>query len=210
MEPNTDLSFQAEAVLGAGRVALIESFAGAFWISWALIQAEGFVGFVGPLFGCVALLLFVGSILTIRKGRQLRKQYPPVAPPTRREMWRSFAIVVSIEIVAVILALSVSSRLHRPDLFADWFALIVGLHFLPLVKTFRAPILGLFGALIALWSVLCLVLFRGNSLLVWVAAGTGMLLWLMSIKALVGGSRIARSLAHVRVTKQSSPSFDPP
>ena len=206
MEPNTDLSFQAETVLGAGRVALIESFGGAFWLSWGLVQGKGFVGFVGPLFGCVALLLFVGSILTIRKGRHLRKQYPSVASPARREMWRSFALVVSIEIVAVVLALIVANRLHQPDLFAAWFALIVGLHFLPLVKTFRAPILGLFGALIALWSVLCLALFRGNSLLIWVAAGTGVLLWLMSIKALFGGWKIARSLARVKV-KQAEQSL---
>lgn len=206
MEPGNEPSLRAEAVLGGGRVALIESFAGAFWLSWSLIRANAFVSFVGPAFGSTALLLYIASIFTIRKGRQLRKQYPPIASPARRAMWRSFALVVSIEISGVILALVVASRLHRIDLFADWFALIVGLHFLPLVKTFRAPILGLFGALIALWSVVCLALFRGNSLLIWVAAGTGVSLWLMSIRALIGGWKIARSLAHIRVN-QADQSF---
>lgn len=196
MQQNVEPSFRAGSVLGAGRAALIESFAGAFWLSWGLIHAKAFTGFAGPVFGSITLLILISAVFTIRKGRLLRKSYPPVASSsTRRAMWRSFALVVAIEILGVILALVVAGRLHRPDLFADWFALVVGLHFLPLVKTFRAPILGLFGSLIALWSLLCWALFRDDMLLIAVTTGTGVLLWMMSIFAIFRGWQIAQSLS---------------
>lgn len=195
MESGNEPSLRAAAVLGAGRAALIESFGGAFWLSWGLSHAKAFAGFGGPVFGSIALLILISAVLTIRKGRLLRKGYPPIPSSSRRTMWRSFALILGLEILGIFLAFVVASRLHRPDLFADWFALVVGLHFLPLVKTFRAPVLGFFGTLIVLWSLLCWTLFRGDALLIWVAAGTGVLLWMMSISAQFLAWRIARSLA---------------
>lgn len=196
-------SFQAEAAVGAGRGALVVSCAGAFWLSWGLSHARAFVGLVGPAFGCLTLLLLVGSIFTIRQGRLLRKKYSPIPASVRRAMWRSFAVVVALEVAGILLALIIASRLHRPDLGADWFALVVGLHFLPLARTFHAPILGLFGALIVLWSLLCWAVFRGDLLLIAVAAGTGVLLWMMSISAIVRGWQIAQSLSVRQDTSES-------
>jgi len=57
-----------------------------------------------------------------------------------------------------------ANRLHRADLAPDWCAMIVGLHFLPLAKIFRAPNLSVLGSLMMLWCALCWALFRSNTI----------------------------------------------
>jgi hypothetical protein len=190
-----DSSFPAEAVLGAGRGALIMSCAGAGWLGWGLGEANAFNVVVGPAFGCIALLLWVWSIYSIRKGRLLRKQYPPVPASTRRAVRSSFVFVVLIEVLALGFAFILAKRLHRPDLWSDWLSMVVGLHYLPLAKIFRAPILGIFGVLITLWCVLCWALFRSNALVISATLGTGILLWAASVSALLRARKIAYSLS---------------
>jgi uncharacterized membrane protein len=57
-------------------------------------------------------------------------------------MLRSFLLVVLLEILAVVFVWILSTVLRRPDLGADWCAMVVGVHFLPLAKVFRSPHLG--------------------------------------------------------------------
>jgi hypothetical protein len=190
-----DSSFQPEAVVGAGRGALIISCAGAGWLGWGLGEANAFNAVVGPAFGCITLFLWVWSIHTIRKGRLLRKQYPPIPASTRRAVRRSFLFVVLIEILALVFAFILANRLHRPDLWPDWLSMVVGLHYLPLAKIFRAPILSIFGILITLWCVLCWALFRSNALVISATLGTGILLWATSVSALLRARKIAHSLS---------------
>lgn len=195
VDQSTDRSFQAEAVVGAGRGGLILAISGSGWLSWGLVESRGFTGAVGPVFGCIGLLLAGASIYTIRRGRLLRKLYLPIPSATQRAIRRSFLLVFAIEIVAIVLVVALANRLHRNDLAADWCAIVVGLHFVPLAKIFRAPILGVLGVLIALWSVLCWAAFRSNMLLISVASGTGILLWTACISALWRARTIARSLS---------------
>lgn len=91
-------------------------------------------------------------------------------------------------------ALIVANRLHRLDLATDWCAIVVGLHFLPLAKIFRARHLGIIGILMTLWCVLCWSLFRSNALVISVTVGTGILLWAASASALFRAHKIAHSL----------------
>jgi hypothetical protein len=194
-----DPSLQAEAVVGAGRGALIVAMFGAGWLGWGLGLAHAFTGrswwLVGPVFGAVALLLWIGSMYTIRKGRLLRKQYPPLPPSTRRAVRRSFFIVVLIEVLALAFVFILSSQIHRPDLGADWAAIVVGLHFLPLARLFRSTGLGIIGILITLWCVICWALFRSDALVISVSLGTGTLLWLASVSALFRGRKVGRSFS---------------
>jgi hypothetical protein len=157
-------SLQAEAVVGAGRGALIVAMGGAGWLGWGLGEARAFGGAVGSTFGFVALFLWACSIYTIRKGRILRKQYPPVPAYTWRAVRRSFFLVVLIEVLAIAFVFILANQIRRPDLWADWCAMVVGLHFLPLAKIFRAPVLGVLGVSITLWCALCWALFRSNAL----------------------------------------------
>ena len=55
-------SSPADAVIGTSRGALISAMFGVGWLGWGLGTAKAFNGFVAPLFGCTALLLFACSI----------------------------------------------------------------------------------------------------------------------------------------------------
>jgi hypothetical protein len=179
-----DRSVQVEAVIGAGRGALIVAMFGAGWLGWGLSKANAFHGLVGPVFGFTELSLLGCSIYTIAKGRRLRSQFLQVPGFTRRSMRRSFLLVVVLEVLALFLVSMLAYRLHRPDLAPDWCAMVVGLHFLPLAKIFRAPRLGIFGVVTKLWCLLCWALFRSNALVVAATTGTGILLWAASVSAL--------------------------
>jgi hypothetical protein len=190
-----DPSFRAETVVGAGRGALVRSMFGAGWLGWGLGEARMFVGVVGPAFGLIALFLWAWSIYTIRKGRLLRKRYPPIPVCVRRAVRRSFLLIVVIEVLAIVFVFILANRIHRPDLGTDWCAMVVGLHFLPLGKIFRAPSLSILGILITVWCVLCWALFRANALTILAALGTGILLWAASAFSLLRARKIAQSLA---------------
>ena len=189
-----DPSLQAEAVIGAGRGALIVAMFGAGWLGWGLGQARAFNGFVGPAFGFTELILLACSIYVIRKGRRLRKRYPRVPTSTRQAIRKSFLLVVFMEVVGFLLVWVLANRLKRPDLATDWYAMVVGLHFLPLAKIFRAPHLGVTGILLTLWCLLCWSLFRSNALVISVTVGTGILLWAASASALFRARKIVHSL----------------
>jgi hypothetical protein len=191
-----DLSFQAQAVVGAGRGALVEAMFGAGWLGWGLGEAKAFNGFTGPMFGFMTLLLLACSIFVLRRGRLLRKKYPAVGASTRTTL-KVYLLVVLMEILGVLLVMSLANRYHRADLGTDWCAMVVGLHFLPLAKIFRAPHLVVLGILMTLWCALCWVLFRSNALVISVSLGTGILLWGSCVFALLRARRVIRSLPAV-------------
>jgi hypothetical protein len=187
-------SFQAEAVIGAGRGALMVAMFGAGWLGWGLGDARAFNGFIGPTFGFMALFLLACSIYVIQKGRRLRQKYPAVGASTRQPILKWFLLVVLMEVLAISLVSILANRLHRANLAADWCAMIVGLHFLPLAKIFRAPNLSVLGILIMLWCALCWALFRSNTIGISASIGTGILLWGICVSALFRARRIALSL----------------
>jgi hypothetical protein len=166
---------------------------GAGWLGWGLGQANAFNGFTGPAFGFTALILFASSIYVLRKGRLLSKKYPATLTSTQRTTRKRFSLIVLIEFLAIALLSILANRLHREDLATDWCAMIVGLHFLPLARIFRAPHLGIVGILMTFWSVLCWALFRSNALVISVSLGTGILLWSSCVFTLLRARRLIRS-----------------
>jgi hypothetical protein len=190
-----DAPFQPEAVVRTGRGALIVAMFGTGWLGWGLSVAKAFNGFTAPAFGFVTLLLIACSIYVIHKGRLLRKKYPAIMDSSGgQRILKQYFLIVLIEILAIAIVSIVASRLDRSDLAADLCAMIVGIHFLPLAKIFRAPNLAVLGYLIVLWSALCWVLFRSNALTISVSLGTGILLWGASVAALLRARRIAHAL----------------
>jgi hypothetical protein len=117
-----------------------------------------------------------------------------MAASTHQAIRKSFLLVVFMEVVGFLVVSILANRLHRPDLATDWCAMVVGLHFLPLAKIFRALHLGVIGIVITLWCVLCWSLFRWNALVISVTAGTGILLWAASVSALFRARKIVHSL----------------
>lgn len=179
-----------ESVVGAGRGSLILAMAGAGWLGWGLGAAEAFNAIVGAIFGAVSILLWFCSIYVIRTGLALRRRNPPFAGSVSRFPTRPFVLIVLVEFAAIGLVLIAAVRLHRADAAALGCTLVVGLHYLPLAKIFRAPILMFLGVLISLWCVLSWALFRSNALIVAVSTGTGILLWAASIAILLRARRL--------------------
>jgi hypothetical protein len=189
----TDPSSPPDAVIGLGRGALISAMFGAGWLGWGLGNAKAFNGFVAPTFGFTALFLFACSIYFIRKVRLLRKQCPAAGASTRNSTLKWFLFVALIEVLAIALVAILADRLHRTELATDWCAMIVGLHFLPLAKIFRAPQLGVLGVLMILWCVLSWALFQSSAIAISASLGTGILLWGSCAISLLRARRIAQS-----------------
>jgi len=99
-----------------------------------------------------------------------------------------------MEALAIALVSTLAYQLHRADLATNWCAMIVGLHFLPLAKIFRAPHLIFRGISITVWCVFCWAFFRSNVLVISTSLGTGVLLWGGCIFALLRARRIAHAL----------------
>ena len=188
-----DPLLQANAVIGIGRGALISAMFGAGWLGWGLGNAKAFNALVGPTFGFTALFLFACSIYFIRKGRLLRKQCPEAGASKRHSVLKWFLLVALMEVLAIALVAILANRLHRADLATDWCAMIVGLHFLPLAKIFRAPHFGVLGILMILWCVLSWALFQSGTIAVSASLGTGILLWCSCVTALFRARRFPQS-----------------
>ena len=189
-----DTSSQAEGVIGAGRSALIGAMFGAGWLGWGMGSAKVFNGFTAPTFGFMAMFLFAGSIYFIHKGVLLRRRCTAVVDSGRQTIRKWFLIIVLTEALAIALVSTLAYRLHRADLAANWCAMIVGLHFLPLAKIFRAPNLIVRGILITAWCVLCWALFRSHALVISSSIGTGILLWISCVFSWFRARKIAQAL----------------
>jgi len=179
-------SLQPDRVVGAGRGALILSMAGAGWLGWGLSVAHAYNAVVAPIFGAVSIFLWVWSLHVIRTGRTLRRRLPASSLSAARFPARSFAVVVLAEVLAVVVVILLAAgRAHRPDLATGGCALVVGLHYLPLARIFRAPMLAVLGVLLSLWCVIAWAYFRLDSLVIAITIGTGILFWATSIAVLL-------------------------
>jgi hypothetical protein len=183
----------AETLIGAGRGAIVMAMFGAGWLGWGLGTVKAFNGLTGPLFGCTEMVLLGCSLALLRSGRALAKRYP-LPPRERRPVLRAFLVVLAAEVGAILLASILARRLGRPDLLADWCALVVGIHFFPLARIFRTPQLTVLGVALTLWSVVCWALFHGNALTIAVSVGTGTLFGVRCVASLVRASGIRRRL----------------
>lgn len=190
-----DPSSQADAVIGIGRGALASAMFGAGWLGWGLGNAKAFNAFVGPAFGFTALLLFACSIYFIREGRIIRKQRPVTNVSTRHSIRKWFLLLTLTEVFAIALVAILASRLHRVDLAADWCAMVVGFHFLPLAKIFRAPQFSVLGIVMILWCVLSWALFQSGAIAISASLGTGILLWGSCVISLFRARRIAQPIS---------------
>ena len=185
---------QPGRVIGAGRGALIMSMAGAGWLGWGISAAHAYNAIVAPIFGFVAIFLWAWSLNIIRTGRALRRQLPASSLSEPKFPVKNFTIVVLVEVLAIVVVVFAAGRAHRPDLATDGCALVIGLHYLPLAKIFRAPMLAALGLVMSLWCIVSWILFRSNSLVIAVTIGTGILLWATSIAVLLRARSIARAL----------------
>ena len=123
-----------------------------------------------------AALLLISCGYCILKGRSLRKQYPF----PRRPLNRGFLALTICEAAGVAGVVTAAQKTASLDALPVWIGLVIGLHFFGLAKVFRTSVYYVTGVAITLWCLLSWVLFRGNSLTVSAALGTGAILWATS------------------------------
>ncbi|MGA9883833.1 MAG: hypothetical protein WBQ34_08955 [Candidatus Acidiferrales bacterium] len=187
-------SLQAETVLGSSRGALIVSIFGGIWLCWGLSIIGAFTPARVAALVVIEIAFLAGSVYFIRKGGELRKQRPPLPEAARRKITKWYWITVVAEVVLILAAVNVAANIHRPELIPDWIAIVVGLHFFPLAKIFRAPSMAYIGTAMVLWCVFCWIAFRGNTLGAAAAFGAGALLWIASASALLRARKSVRAL----------------
>jgi len=185
---------QPGRVIGAGRGALILAMAGAGWLGWGISAAHAYNAIVAPIFGTVAIFLWAWSLYAMRTGRAMRRQLPASSLSEPRFPAKPFIIVVLVEVLAIVVVVFAARHAHRPDLATDGCALVIGLHYLPLARIFRAPMLAALGVVMSLWCIVSWVLFQFNSLVIAATIGTGILLWATSVAVLLRARSIARAL----------------
>jgi hypothetical protein len=135
--PNTQL-FSSAPFKGRAIGALV---CGAFGTVW-MLQAV----FLGAVTSRVWLtsIAILAAILVFYPLAQLHSLRRVPYASARGQGWsavsKAYWTIVVIEWVACTVAVNWLNYAHRPDLWPQLIGLIVGLHFFPLAKVFKAPI----------------------------------------------------------------------
>jgi len=181
-------------ILGRGIGAMVCTIFGALWLGLGLAGGHAFSLAVIAAFSICCVGLYAGSVFLIRRGRRLRSQ-PPVHLEPSAGVPKQFTWLVIAEVVACVAIAWACGARNRGDLIPLGIALVVGLHFLPFARIFRAPECYVTGAAIAIWCVLSWALFRAPKMDVSVGIGTGLILWFTGAYDLIR-SRALLSSAH--------------
>ena len=112
------------------------------------------------------------------RGRQIRRRFG----------WISGLAGVAIFVVVLSLNLA-----HRPKAIPPVLAIIVGLHFFPLARLFRAPLYYATGALGCVIGVIGLLISQSSLRNSFVGIAFGLLLWLTTAMVLMQVSRLNRT-----------------
>lgn len=161
---------------GTGIGALICAFFGGPWMFWAVAWSGNRSRTWFYALDIVYLAMIGLAILGIKVARR-------IASGTSKEMqsWRPprvlYWIVTGTEWVLVVGAAIWLSLVGRSDLIPQVCGVIVGLHFLPLARIFRAPIYHATGAAMVLGELASLVLSRGYGRNIIGCGVPGLILW---------------------------------
>jgi hypothetical protein len=122
---------------GSARGALICASFGSAWMYWAVV----FSGNPAPLWFLIATVpavaLIACAILRVRAVRHLPSSAAELEHS--RAFRKFFWVDVGIEWGLSVIAVFTLARFGRFDLIPQALGVIIGLHFLPLAKIFRAP-----------------------------------------------------------------------
>jgi hypothetical protein len=169
-------------------------FFAAFGAAWLLLAAYAF-GRLGKieasLVVAVMVFLVVAALRLQRRGKDAGKDAVPAEEQRRND--RIFGIVNAVTWITVFLVFLIFPRIGHEDLAIPAVALIVGLHFFPMPRLYRHTANLVTGVCIAVWAIVCPMLFQGDRLIGFVAAGAGLALWLSAAWALKTAVKLLRS-----------------
>jgi hypothetical protein len=193
MPPNAAPSGNVEAARAVGRCygALFFSVFGCAWLLLAA-YALGSLTTLGACLIAAAMLLFVIPALRLqRRGKEAAKGAFPEAEQRRSD--RIFGIVNAVTWIAVFAVFQIFPRLGHEDLAIPAVVSIVGLHFFPMPPLYRHRANLVTGACMVVWAILCALLFHGDRLIGFAAAGAGLALWASAAWALKTANQLIGS-----------------
>lgn len=151
---------------GARLGSLVGAVAGLVFV---LVNAGGLAA--ATALRVAAILVFVAVVVALVRSRV---ESPGPAPGGIRTYWTW----VALEVVAIPVGAQVLNRLDQSDLVLCWVVLVVGVHFLPFARAFRAPVFVALGlALIGLGLVGGAAVLTGvDDAQLWAAVAAGFVL----------------------------------
>lgn len=161
---------------GSARGAIICAVFGSAWMYWAVVLS----GSPTPVWFSVvtlpAVVLTAWAILRVRAVRHLTFSSTELAHwmQFRKFFWIDSGLEWGLAGVAVFAL----ARLGRPDLIPQAVGVIIGLHFLPLAKIFRAPLYYWTGGIIVVAALGSLLIHRGYLRNTVGCAAVGLTLWM--------------------------------
>jgi len=105
---------------------------------------------------------------------------------------RTFGIINAVTYSAVFLLFLILPRLGLQNYIFPGFVALVGFHFFPMPPLYRHTANVVTGALMIVWAIFCVVVFRadGNREAAYVTFGAGIALWSSSAWALLTAKRL--------------------
>lgn len=181
---------------GSARGALICAFFGSAWMYWAVVLSGNPTPVWFSIATVPAVALTVWAFLRLRAARHLPSS---VADLEHSRAFRKFFLLdVGIEWGLCGVAVFVLARVGRGDLIPQALGVIIGLHFLPLVKIFRAPPFYWTGGIMVVAALGSLLLHRGHIRNIVGSASVGLTLWVTCVAILL------RTSAALRVQPKSN------
>jgi hypothetical protein len=172
MSPATEAEI-AGADAGRGIGALVLTGFGVFWLYNAmLLGGVSRIWFAALWLAAAALV--AASVICVRRGYRAAGVIAKRPPEVARRFW----IVFGLEAAAIIAVIILFQLWHWDRYIVAAIAIIVGIHFLPLAKLFRAPLYNFTGVALTVWPLILLATMLGTaSRDVAIAYGAGAVLW---------------------------------
>jgi hypothetical protein len=164
---------------GSARGALICAFFGSAWMYWAVVSS----GHLTPIwFSTVtvpAVALIAWAFLRVRTVRHLLSSAAELEHS--RAFRKFFWVDVGIEWGLVGAAVFLLGRFDHADLIPQVVGVVVGLHFLPLVKIFRAPPYYWTGGIMVVGALGTLLIPHGTGRNIAACVSAGLTLWVTCV-----------------------------
>lgn len=196
----TSSTIPGVAVRGVASGVLFMAF---FSTLWASIGIGGLQGWGGLWPTIVVVLigigLLIGGISLLLASRRLSNQVAEEDARRGRRIGMWFGITFASEGILIAVASVICNAINRFDLFFPIMAIIVGLHFLPLVALFEVQMYYLVGVLLCLLAIITLVVVPESATLggqqisaQWVVLGFGaaLILWGVGLGLWLLGKRL--------------------
>ena len=192
MSDNVSMVRSPEAERAMGRCVAALMFA-VFGGLWLVLAAYAFARLdrihIVAIVAGVAIFV-ITAVRLQRRGKESGAALPEDERKKREE--RLFGIVNAVQGLAIFLDFLLLPKAGYNEFTVPVAALIVGGHFFAVPPLYRHRANLVTGALLVSWTIVCLLLLRGDRMIAWVALGAGLIVWGSAAWALRTASRLLR------------------